>query len=82
MNSRFQIALKIAITITTPALAVMASLYVLDVISSEALQETFRKVMAIVGIFTGAGLVTLFVASMGNNAAAGDSSQPQPGKPD
>ena len=51
----------------------MASLYVLDVISSEALQGVFRKVMAVVGIFTGAGLVTLLLTSMGDGKPVTDS---------
>jgi len=61
MNSKLALTLKVVVSITTPALAVMASLYVLDIVSGEALREGFRKTMAIMGIFTVAAFVPLLM---------------------
>ncbi|MFQ5504161.1 MAG: hypothetical protein ACE5F1_05085 [Planctomycetota bacterium] len=66
MPRKVMLTLKVAVSITTTALALMATLYVLEVINEESLREVFRKVMAIVGIFTGAALVTLLLSSVGN----------------
>ncbi|MEE9126875.1 MAG: hypothetical protein V3U11_07015 [Planctomycetota bacterium] len=67
MNEKILMMLKIAVLCITPALAVMASLYVLDVLTGEAMREAFLKIMAIAGIFTGSALVTVMVSSAGKS---------------
>ena len=67
MNEKILMMLKIAVLCITPALAVMASLYVLDVIPEESMRETFLKFMTITSFFTGAALVTVMVSSAGKS---------------
>ena len=67
MNPKILMTLKIAVLCITPALAVMASLYVLDVITEESMREAFLKFMTVTGIFTGAALTTVMVSSAGKS---------------
>jgi hypothetical protein len=46
-------------------LAVVASLYALGVFQSEAAKEILFKLMILIGIWTGASLLILVVAAMG-----------------
>jgi len=56
---------KTALMIAIVALAVIASLYVLDIFADEAVRQALVKLMSIIGIITGACLLLLLVAGIG-----------------
>jgi len=51
-------------------LAVVGSLYVLDVFEDQAIKEALAKLMSILGIFTGASLLLLVVANIGGRKSS------------
>lgn len=55
-----------ALMIAIVALAVIASLYVLDIFENEAVRQALVKLMSIIGIITGACLLLLLVAGIGS----------------
>jgi hypothetical protein len=57
---------KTALMIAIVALAVIASLYVLDVFEDEAVRQALVKLMSIIGIITGACLLLLLVGRIGS----------------
>ncbi|MHC4458704.1 MAG: hypothetical protein ACYS0I_16785 [Planctomycetota bacterium] len=65
MSKGIFIIIKFALMIAIVVLAIVASLYVLDIFESEAINEALVKLMSVIGIFTGASLLLLTVASIG-----------------
>ncbi len=57
--------IKVALIIAVFALAIIASLYVLDVFAGEVIKELLLKIMGVIGIWTAACLVLLIVALLG-----------------
>ncbi|UCF44509.1 MAG: hypothetical protein JSV99_06265 [Planctomycetota bacterium] len=57
---------KTALMIAIVALAVIASLYVLDIFENEAVRQALVKLMSIIGIITGACLLLLLVGRIGS----------------
>ena len=70
MSKGLLLILKCAVMIAIVVLAVVASLYVLDVFEDQAIKEALAKLMSILGIFTGASLLLLVVANIGGRKAA------------
>jgi len=68
MFNKILLLLKVAVFIATIALAILATVYVLDLVTAENLKELVMKIMKITGIFTGASLIILFLANTGKNA--------------
>ncbi|MFA5553926.1 MAG: hypothetical protein WDA68_05125 [Phycisphaerae bacterium] len=56
---------KIALILAVIVLAIVGTLYVLDVFTTEAAKEVLAKLMKIIGIWTGTSLVVLLVALLG-----------------
>jgi hypothetical protein len=56
---------KIGLILAVTVLAIVGTLYVLDVFTTEAAKEIFVKLMKIVGLWTGACLVVLALVFMG-----------------
>ena len=65
MCKNILLLLKVAVFIATIALAILSTVYVLDLIEAENLKEMAMKIMTITGIFTGASLVIIFLANTG-----------------
>ena len=65
MSKGLLLIIKCALMIAIVVLAVVASLYVLDVFEDQAIREALAKLMSILGIFTGASLLLLVVANIG-----------------
>ena len=65
MSKGLLLIIKCALMIAIVVLAVVASLYVLDVFEDQAIREALAKLMSILGIFTGASLLLLVVATIG-----------------
>jgi hypothetical protein len=57
---------KTGLMIAIVALAVIASLYVLDIFENEAVRQALVKLMSIIGIITGACLLLLLVGRIGS----------------
>jgi hypothetical protein len=57
--------IKLALILAVLVLAIVGTLYVLDVFTTEAAKEILVKIMSIIGIWTGASLVFLIVALLG-----------------
>jgi len=66
--------IKIVLILAVLMLAVIASLYVLDVFTTEAARQIATKAMTVLGIWTAASLVVLIVAYVGRPT-------PPPSKP-
>jgi uncharacterized PurR-regulated membrane protein YhhQ (DUF165 family) len=60
------VTIKMALVLAVIVLAVVGSLYVLDVFESEAAREALKKVMTILGIWTGASLLVYIIAAIGS----------------
>jgi hypothetical protein len=58
--------IKAGLMIAIVALAVIASLYVLDIFESEVVRQALVKLMSIIGIITGACLLLLLVGRIGS----------------
>ena len=59
-------AIKLALILAVIALAVVGSLYVLDVFASEEARLALKKVMTVLGIWTGASLLVYIIAALGS----------------
>jgi xanthosine utilization system XapX-like protein len=59
---------KIALMLSVVALAIIGTLYVLDVFAAEAAREVMAQLMKLVGIWTGASLVLLIIALLGSKS--------------
>ena len=70
MSKGLLLILKCALMIAIVVLAVVASLYVLDVFEDQAIKEALAKLMSILGIFTGASLLLLVVANIGGRKSS------------
>jgi ribose/xylose/arabinose/galactoside ABC-type transport system permease subunit len=66
MSKGFLGIVKTGLMIAIVALAVIASLYVLDIFESEAVRQALVKLMSIIGIITGACLLLLLVGRIGS----------------
>ena len=62
MKQSTLVILKGAASILTLLLAIVGILYVLDVFSGDEAREALRKLLAIMGILTGACLIMVFLA--------------------
>ncbi|MBC8378944.1 MAG: hypothetical protein H8E62_07205 [Planctomycetes bacterium] len=62
MVKKMLLALRVIAMFAALLLAVIATLYVLDLFSGEYLRELAIKTMQIVGILTGLSLITIFLA--------------------
>ena len=58
--------IKLALILAVIVLAIVGTLYVLDVFTTEAAKELLVKIMSILGIWTGASLVLLIIAILGS----------------
>lgn len=70
MSKGLLLIIKFALMIAIVVLAVVASLYVLDVFEDQAIREALAKLMSILGIFTGASLLLLVVANIGGRKSS------------
>ncbi|MHC4532255.1 MAG: hypothetical protein ACYSXD_11955 [Planctomycetota bacterium] len=70
MSKGLLLIIKFALMIAIVVLAVVASLYVLDVFEDQAIKEALAKLMSILGIFTGASLLLLVVANIGGRKSS------------
>ena len=70
MSKGLLLILKCALMIAIVVLAVVGSLYVLDVFEDHAIKEALAKLMSILGIFTGASLLLLVVANIGGRKSS------------
>jgi len=61
--------IKIALILAVIVLAIVGTLYVLNVFTTEAAKELLVKIMSIIGIWTGASLVLLIVAMLGSKSS-------------
>jgi hypothetical protein len=61
-------AIKTALMLSVIALAIIGTLYVLDLFTAEAAREVLVKLMKLVGIWTGASLVLLIIALLGSKS--------------
>ncbi|MHC4264997.1 MAG: hypothetical protein ACYSUK_03590 [Planctomycetota bacterium] len=59
-------AIKLALILAVIVLAVVGSLYVLDVFASEEARLALKKVMTVLGIWTGASLLVYIIAALGS----------------
>jgi hypothetical protein len=65
MSKGLLVIFKAALMIAIVALAVISSLYVLDIFENEAVRQALVKLMSIIGIITGACLLLLLVGRIG-----------------
>lgn len=70
MSKGLLLIIKCALMIAIVVLAVVASLYVLDVFEDQAIKEALAKLMSILGIFTGATLLLFVVANIGGRSSS------------
>ena len=59
-------AVKISLVMAIIVLAIISTLYVLDVIENEALREVFMKLMSVLGIWTATSMLLLTIAYLGS----------------
>ncbi|MHC5074344.1 MAG: hypothetical protein ACYTFE_05930 [Planctomycetota bacterium] len=59
-------AIKLALILAIVALAVVGSLYVLEVFATEEARLALKKILSILGIWTGASLVVYIIAAIGS----------------
>ncbi len=57
--------IKMALILAVISLAIIGTLYVLDVFATEQAKDFLLKIMKIIGIWSGASLVLLLVAFLG-----------------
>jgi len=57
---------KISLVMAIIVLAIVSTLYVLDIIENEALREIFMKLMSVLGIWTAASMLLLTIAYLGS----------------
>lgn len=67
MCKKVILLLKVAVFIATIALAILSTVYVLNLISAENMKQLVMKIMTITGIFTGASLIIIFLANTGED---------------
>jgi hypothetical protein len=61
MTNRILPTLKLVVLVFTIVLALIAILYVLDVLSGELLGRVVLKIMAVMGILIGASLIAILL---------------------
>jgi hypothetical protein len=59
-------AIKMALILAIIILAVVGTLYVLDIFATEEARLALKKTMTVLGIWTGASLLVCIIASMGS----------------
>lgn len=72
MPSKLFFIIRCSIMFAVIALAVVGSIYVLDVVSDAELQKALGKVFALLGIYTGSALALTVLANMGNRHQAAE----------
>ena len=65
--------IKTLLMIAIIALAIIASLYVLDVFASQTAQRVLGKVIAVMGIWAGASLLIILIAGAGGQSPTSSS---------
>ena len=65
MSKGLFIIIKTALMIAIVVLAILASLYVLDIFEGPEIKEAMVKLMSVIGIFTGASLLLLIITGIG-----------------
>jgi hypothetical protein len=58
--------LKLALILAVMVLAIVGTLIVFDVFTTEAARELLIKVMKLIGIWTGASLIVLIITTLGS----------------
>jgi hypothetical protein len=58
--------IKMALALSVIVLAIIATLYVLDVFTAEAARKVLVKIMSLVGIWAAASLVLLVISLLGS----------------
>lgn len=66
MSKGLFIIIKTALMIAIVVLAILASLYVLDIFEGPEIKEALVKLMSVIGIFTGASLLLLIITGIGH----------------
>jgi hypothetical protein len=65
MSKGILIIIKTALMIAIVALAILSSLYILDVFEEQLVKEALVKLVSVIGIFTGATLLLFVIALIG-----------------
>jgi hypothetical protein len=65
MSKGLPAIIKLSLITAVLALAIVASLYALDVFPSEAARQTLTKLMAVIGIWTAASLLIFIITAIG-----------------
>jgi hypothetical protein len=60
---------KLALILAVIVLAIVGTLSVLDVFTTEAAKELLSKVMKLIGIWTGTAVIVLIIALLGSKKA-------------
>ena len=71
MKGKIVLLLKVVVLISTLLLSMIAVCYVLDVFPDETARLVLPKTMAIIGIVTGASLVTVLVSGKTDGSGGG-----------
>ena len=76
MPSRMFLIIRVSIMLAVVALAVIGTIYVLDLVKGEQAREALGKIFALLGIYTGSALALTLLANSRQPAPAGE--QPHP----
>ncbi|MHC4131063.1 MAG: hypothetical protein ACYSSP_12505 [Planctomycetota bacterium] len=66
MGKGLLVTIKLALIIAIIALAVVGSLYVLEVFATEEARLALKKTLTVLGIWTGASLLVYIIAALGS----------------
>ncbi|MHC4266614.1 MAG: hypothetical protein ACYSUK_11905 [Planctomycetota bacterium] len=66
MGKGLLVTIKLALIIAIVALAVIGSLYVLEVFATEEARLALKKTLIVLGIWTGASLLVYVIAALGS----------------
>ena len=72
MPGRLFLIIRVSIMLAVVALAIIGTIYVLDLVKAPEAKEALGKVFALLGIYTGAGLALTILTNAGARAPAGD----------
>ncbi len=70
MSSRLFLIVRVSIMMAVIALAVIGTIYVLELFKDAEIQKALGKVMALLGIYTGCALVLTLIAGGARAGAA------------
>ena len=68
MSGKLLLIIKGSLMLAIIALALIGTVYVLDIVENAAAQEALGKIFAVLGIFTGSSLALTILANMGNRS--------------